>query len=294
MGRGVPRRGHRRPRGPRARRPARRRGAHRAVVHGRHRGQHVARQDRDGVRQARGHVPADPAQLVRDDGRPADDGPVGHRHPDRTPARRAGLPDRHRARRGAAERAGGADRPGDGALLRAAGARDRAGGGVRRPARRPFPQPGDDVPDRSRRLGRGGRGDRGAGAPGGRRRRRRGPPGRADRGQAAVRAVPDARAERNAAGAGVGTRGARGRRARGAGPVRGPLPDTAGSPGRGCGRSSLRRDVAQPATTPSPTSARFDHGRDERGVELARGRGQCAGTGIGASAVSQAARRSAR
>ena len=45
----------------------------------RHRRQQGARQDRDGVRQAAGRLPAHRRELVRGDGRPPDDRPVGRR-----------------------------------------------------------------------------------------------------------------------------------------------------------------------------------------------------------------------
>ena len=53
-----------------------------AGLHGRDRGEQAAGQDRDGVRQAGGGVPADVGQLVRGAGRPADRRAVGHRRQD--------------------------------------------------------------------------------------------------------------------------------------------------------------------------------------------------------------------
>ena len=67
----------------------------RPALLGRHRRHHGAGQDRDRVRQAAGRLPADPRQLVRGDGRPADRRPVGRRDEDLAAARRARHP--HRA-----------------------------------------------------------------------------------------------------------------------------------------------------------------------------------------------------
>ena len=77
--------------GPRAGRPLRAGGrarGDRAALLGRHRRHHRARQDRHRVRQAARHLPAHPRELVRGDGREADQGPVGHRQPDQPAARR--------------------------------------------------------------------------------------------------------------------------------------------------------------------------------------------------------------
>ena len=79
----------------------------RAALLGRHRRHHGAGQDRDRVRQAAGHLPADPRELVRRHGRPAHAGPVGHRQPDQPAAGGARHPDGASARRDRRRAAGG-------------------------------------------------------------------------------------------------------------------------------------------------------------------------------------------
>ena len=82
-----------------------------AALLGRHRRHQGARQDRHGVRQAARDVPAHPGELVRGDGRPADQGPLGHRQPDLSTPGRARHRDRAPARRDARRAAGRGVRP---------------------------------------------------------------------------------------------------------------------------------------------------------------------------------------
>ena len=73
LGRGVPRRRDRRPRGVGPAAPAGRSSSAPPALLGRHRRHHGPGQDRHRLRQAARGLPADPRQLVRGDGRAADD-----------------------------------------------------------------------------------------------------------------------------------------------------------------------------------------------------------------------------